>query len=234
VFESRAQQAEILDQPDCDPLSAEKSYRFMRFVNRYGGGGGTVCKFITRYVPTGQKIKILDLGSGMCDVPLAVLSRFGRQSPWDLDFTCLEINSVAIKMAQESIRGIPSIRILHENIFSFNPDTQYDYAIGSLFFHHLSDQKITELLHKLRSFVKKGILINDLHRSPFNYATCWLAVRGSHRAVRHDALLSIQKGFTKEHLRRLLNGPANTQVHIESNWFFRISAAILFDTEQKE
>jgi hypothetical protein len=234
VFESRAQQSEILDEPDCDALSAEKSYRFMRYVNRYYGGVGTVCKFITRYVPAGRKIKILDLGSGMCDIPLAVLSRFGRQSPWNLDFTCLEINPVAIKMAHEAIGDIPSVRIISENIFSHNPQTHYDYAIGSMFFHHLSDSQIIELLNKLRSFVKKGILINDLRRSPINYAACWLAVRCSHRAVRHDALLSIRKGFTAAQLRQLLSNLDNAQVHIEPNWFFRISAAILFDTEQKE
>jgi hypothetical protein len=71
---------EFLDRPDCDPALAAASYRFMETVNARFGGIRVVRRFLAaetagRY--TGAPFRILDIGSGSCDIPLAV-SRWAR------------------------------------------------------------------------------------------------------------------------------------------------------------
>jgi hypothetical protein len=75
VFDSRATETEFLDRPDCDPTLAASSYRFMETVNCYFGGIRTVRRFLAAETAgrhAGAPLRILDIGSGSCDIPLAV------------------------------------------------------------------------------------------------------------------------------------------------------------------
>ena len=66
--------------------------------------------------------------------------------------------------------GDPNVRLLNEDIWRHRPERPYDLAIGSMFFHHLTNQQIIDLLQYLRGFVTEGVLINDLRRSLGAYA----------------------------------------------------------------
>jgi SAM-dependent methyltransferase len=230
VLETRAQELELLDQPSLDDLSAGESYRFMSKVNRYFGGTAAVRKFIQKYAKSGQVTRILDIGSGGCDIPAAVsdLLESGDQK---LEFTCIESNPFAVRMARERLDAEKrtNIKLVDVDIFGYQPQEDYDFAIGSMFFHHLSKERIIDLLDRLKRFVSKGIFINDLHRSAINYAGCMAATAFSSEVVRHDALLSIRKGFTREELELLLRQAGYGRFEIEQRWFCRITATIIFD-----
>jgi len=76
VFDSRATATEFLDRPDCDPALAAASYRFMETVNCYFGGIRTVRRFLAAETAgrhAGAPLRILDIGSGSCDIPLEQL-----------------------------------------------------------------------------------------------------------------------------------------------------------------
>ena len=91
MFDSRATATEFLDRPDCDPELAAASYRFMETVNgRFGG-----IRMVRRFLATegarrhaGGPLRVLDIGSGSCDIPLAV-SRWARAHDIPLHVTCL-------------------------------------------------------------------------------------------------------------------------------------------------
>ena len=80
MFDSRATTMEFLDRPDCDPALAAASYRFMETVNCRFGGIRVVQRFLATKTAgrhAGVPLRILDIGSGSCDIPLAV-SRWAR------------------------------------------------------------------------------------------------------------------------------------------------------------
>src|SRR4029078_4655540 len=76
-------------------------------------------------------------------------------------------------------------------------DDAFDYAISSLFFHHLTDDQIPVVLGEMSRVSRRGIVVIDLHRDfvPFiGYKILCAAFRIS-PLVRQDGLLSIRKGF---------------------------------------
>ena len=235
MFDSRATTTEFLDQPDCGPALAAASCRLMETVNRHFGGIRVVRRFLaaeTAGRPAGARLRILDIGSGSCDIPLAV-SRWARARDMRLHFTCLEKAGDMADMARGRLAraGDRAVQLIQEDVFTHQPVEPYDFAVASMCFHHFDDAGILALLQRLRGFVRDSVLINDLRRSRL----ASLAVRllmagaGTPAGVRHDALLSIRRGFKITELNALLRQLGNATVSVESARWFRIAAVIRFD-----
>ena len=232
MFDSRSTTMEFLDRPDCDPALAAASYRFMETVNCRFGGIRIVRLFLTaetagRY--TGAPLRILDIGSGSCDIPLAV-SRWARAYDIPLHFTCLEMAGHAVDIArgQLALSGNPAVQLLQEDAFTHQPAEPYDCAVASMCFHHFSDAQILTLVQRLRGFVLNSVLINDLRRSRLSSLAARLLLAGTPAGVRHDALLSIRRGFKISELSTLLRQLDSVTVSVESARWFRIAAIIRF------
>jgi len=233
MFEIRVNKPEFLDAADCDPQLASGSYRLMRLVNRFAGGTRVVKDFLAREISgcdQTRPIRILDIGSGTCDIPLAI-TKWARKKSLKIEFTCIETNETALKIASGNIKksGLDSIELKHESIFEFNCRQHFDYAIGSLFFHHFRNDQILTIIEKLRSCVSKGILINDLRRNPISFAGCSVLVCLISNDLKHDALLSIRKGFKSEELFRLLSGVEGAHVEVRNQSLSRLAAVVRFD-----
>jgi 2-polyprenyl-3-methyl-5-hydroxy-6-metoxy-1,4-benzoquinol methylase len=230
VFNLRINAPELLDSPDMEQSFAIRSYHFMSIVNRYFGGTAIVKSFIKNAAKTrdnAEPLKILDIGSGACDIPAAIC-RWANAAQINLEITCIETNPYAIKLAQENIKDYPNIKLVQEDIFSYQPDEKYDCATGSLFFHHLADEQILDLINTLRTFGCRSILINDLHRSLLCYAGCLIASLFIRSDVRHDALLSIRKGFKPAQLYELTKKVPQSSTSVQKVWFGRVYAILHF------
>ena len=238
MFDSRATATEFLDRPDCDPALAAASYRFMETVNCYFGGIRTVRRFLAAETAgrhAGAPLRILDIGSGSCDIPLAV-SRWARANGIPLHFTCLEMAGHAVDIARQQLAraGDPAVQLLQADALTHQPAEPYDYAMASMCFHHFSNAQILTLLQKLRGFVINSVLINDLRRSRLASlaARLLLAGTGAPAGVRHDALLSIRRGFKISELSTLLRQLDSVTVSVEPARWFRIAAIIRFKSGQ--
>ena len=234
MFDSRATATEFLDRPDCDPTLAAASYRFMETVNCYFGGIRTVRRFLAAETAgrhAGAPLRILDIGSGSCDIPLAV-SRWARAHGIPLHFTCLEMAGHAVDIARRQLAraGDPAVQLLQEDVLTHQPAEPYDLAVASMCFHHFSNAQILTLLQRLRGFVLNSVLINDLRRSRLASlaARLLLADTGTPAGVRHDALLSIRRGFKISELSTLLRQLDSVTVSVEPARWFRIAAIIRF------
>jgi SAM-dependent methyltransferase len=225
---------EFLDRADCDPALAAASYRFMETVNARFGGIRIVRRFLAtetagRY--TGGPFRILDIGSGSCDIPLEV-SRWAGTYDIPLHFTCLEIAGHAVDIARGQLAraGNPAVQLLQEDAFTHQPGEPYDWAVASMCFHHFSDVQILALLKRLRGFVRNSVLINDLRRSrrASLAARVLLAGTDAPAGVRHDALLSIRRGFNISELSSLLRRLDRVTVFVEPAHWFRVAAIIRF------
>ena len=232
MFDSRATAAEFLDLPDCDPALAAASYRFMETVNCRFGGIRVVRRFLAaetagRHI--GTPLRILDIGSGSCDISLA-LSRWGRTHSIPLHFTCLEMAGYAVDIARERLArvGDPAVQLLQDDAFTHQPAEPYDCAVASMCFHHFSNAQILTLLQRLRGFVINSVLINDLRRSRLASLAARLLLTGRPAELRHDALLSIRRGFTISELSTLLRQLDSVMVSVEPARWFRIAAVIRF------
>ena len=232
MFEARATETEFLDRPDCDPALAAASYRFMEAVNGRFGGIRVVQRFLSSETAgrtAGVPLRVLDIGSGSCDIPLAV-SRWACRHDIPVHFTCLEMAENAVDIARRELAqaGNPAVRLLQEDAFTHQPAEPYDCAVASMCFHHFSDTQILALMQRLRGFVLNSVLINDLRRSRLASLAAGLLLTGAPAGVRHDALLSIRRGFKLNELSTLIQDLDNVTVSVERARWFRIAAIIRF------
>ena len=133
-------------------------------------------------------LRILDIGSGSCDIPLAV-SRWARAHGIPLHFTCLEMAGHAVDIARGQLAraGDPAVQLLQEDAFTHQPAEPYDCAVASMCFHHFSNAQILTLLRRLRGFVRNSVLINDLRRSRLASLAARLLLAGTGIAGRGPA-----------------------------------------------
>ncbi len=232
MFDSRATATEFLDRPDCDPALAAASYRFMETVNCCFGGIRMVRRFLATETAgrhNGAPLRILDIGSGSCDIPLAV-SRWAGANGIPVHFTCLEKAGHAVDIARGQLAraGNPPVQLLQEDAFTHQPAEPYDCAVASMCFHHFSDAQILTLLRRLNGFVLDSVLINDLRRSPLAYLAARLLLTAMPSGVGHDALLSIRRGFKICELSTLLKQLDSVTVSVEPTPWFRVAAIIRF------
>jgi hypothetical protein len=234
MSDRRASEPEFLDDPAIDDGLATDSYRLMETVNRYFGGARVVLKFLSSEIPHSRNlspVRLLDIGAGSCDIPIQII-KWARLKNIQMHITCLEKGSHAARLARLRLDSVPcpEICLLHEDVFAHEPAEPYDYALASMSFHHLSDEEIVILLNRLRRFVTRGVLINDLRRSAVSLLMTRLFLAWGHDEVRHDAMLSIRRGFTQKELYGLLRKVEGVTVSIRPECWFRISARIGFST----
>lgn len=235
MFERRSNEVEYLDHPDCDPELSFQSYVFMEKVNQCFGGINNVRRFIRhelKGIDKSTPLRILDIGSGSCDIPVEIL-RWARDKKVPIHFTCIEKSPHAVKIAGEKIsreKDLP-IELKQEDIFSHQPSQSYDCAVASMCFHHFEDEKILALMEQLRGYVHKSVLINDLRRSPFSIMGSIPLTAFSVEGVRHDARLSVRRGFKTRELRRILTQLDNVSVSVKAAWLFRVCAVVRFEGE---
>ena len=232
MLEQRARGSELLDRPDADPRLVERSYRLMRSANRAGGGIRIVRRFLERELATSTRkgvVRVLDIGSGDCDIPLAV-AQWAKERGYDVAFTCLDHDAKAFEIAQEAIKrgGCDTVRLEKADVFSYRPAHDFDYAIASMCFHHFTNEQIGGLIERLRGFVRTALLINDLHRCLLNDLACRVRVLPEDREIRHDALLSIRRGFKPAGLAHILREHDPAAV-VRRAWFCRLAGVVRFD-----
>lgn len=205
----------------------------MAAVNRLFGGIRTVRRFVAdeaKTIPPGRPLRVLDIGSGICDIPIAVC-RWARRRGLDVDFTCLEISPHVAGIANQRIAraGLADrVRLVQEDAFAHRPAQPYDCAAGSMFFHHLADEAILRLVSHLRTCVRHSVLISDLGRNRPDYIGAWFLTRPLSPEVRYDALLSIRRSFKSFELERLLRQLPNAAVQASPAWLFRVKAIVRF------
>jgi hypothetical protein len=236
MLKERARGEEFLDRPDSDPRLTQESFRFIKFVNHAGGGIRVVRKFLERELaklPAGQTVKILDLGGGDCEIPLAV-TQWAMGHGYNVQFTCTDHNPQVLAMAQESIARAhcEAIRLEQTDIFTYQPAEQFDYALGSMVFHHFTAEEIDRLITHLRGFVRRALLINDLHRCALNYAVAAILTARVDPELRHDALLSIRRGFKPAELTGMLSKHDPAPV-VRRAWFCRVAGVVRFDRKEE-
>ena len=76
-------------------------------------------------------------------------------------------------------------------------DGTFDVVMGSLFFHHLSDDLCVRALRNMWRVSRGLVLVNDLHRHPVAYMSIRVLTSGFSKSVmvRHDGPVSVLRAF---------------------------------------
>ena len=224
-FKWRSSKLELLDDPMLPSADLFRNLTELHLINRLLGGYKVLLKGLKILLSDSKTatVRILDLGSG-CGDSLAVLHKM-LYPKYRLELTGVDLKSDCIRYAKHRHKQyqINFIESNYRDLIMQESNSPFDIITASLFCHHLTDEDLVELLIWLHQNARLGFVINDLHRHWFAY----YAIKGLTKLfsksylVKHDAPLSVLRGFQKKELQALLKKAGIQKYHIQWCWAFR-------------
>ena len=196
--------AELLDDPAADPVTVAQSLRNIARANRWFGGAAAVRFGLDRtlgHLSPGQSISLLDLGTGLGDLP-SVARQWGARRGIAILPIGLELNRVAAGLA--SARGVPTAVACAGT--PPIPDKRIDVVLVSQLAHHLSSDSIVQLFRTCDRLARRAVIVADLRRHAFAATSFRLGGRllGFDPVTLTDGVTSIRRGFSRRDLLDLM------------------------------
>jgi 2-polyprenyl-3-methyl-5-hydroxy-6-metoxy-1,4-benzoquinol methylase len=159
------------------------------------------------------------VGCGAGDVAVALV-RWGRRKGYHLQVDAIDKHAHTVDLARRRCRNYPEISVSHQDVFHPN-GRKHDYVHASQFLHHFPNGEIVSVVNHLVGLSRCKLVINDLVRAPLHYLSAWAFTLLASPVSKHDARLSIRKGFKIDELRELLASGGCGDFIIERHFFFR-------------
>jgi len=168
-----------------------------------------------------DRLSILDIGAGSGDVNRLLLSWAARRGI-AMNITLVDIHPQTCAAAAEYYQHEPRVQIVCADVMHLGVRVA-DIVTTALFAHHFSVEQLPGMFVALARAARIGVVVNDLHRHRLAWLGIWAATRvlSRNRMIRHDAPLSVQRGFRAEDLRQLRAAPGLSQLTYTWRPFFR-------------
>jgi ubiquinone/menaquinone biosynthesis C-methylase UbiE len=207
VFAIRSNEPERIDTGDYTPDEYRTFLGEIAFINRYFGDKRALEKTLLSEIESSdlREFSVLDVGCGSGEL-LRIIADFAAATERSARLTGLDLNPISSTTTKELSQDFASIATVQGDAMRLPfDDGAFDFAISSLFFHHLTDPQIVEVLREMSRVSRRGVVVIDLHRDPVAYVGYKLlcVVFRISELVRHDGSLSIKKGFKRGELSAL-------------------------------
>ena len=217
---------ELMDDPKVSGKMLARVLEDINRANRLLKGNKPTIEAVDRLFQEYPKesYTILDVGCGDGTM-LREVVKWGRNKGYELDCIGVDLSEKALRIAVKKSVDFPEIRYELQDILEDTLGVNFgcDILLCSLTMHHLYDEHIPPFLNRFTKLARIGVVINDLQRSVFAYYLfkMFSIIFIKTKIARHDGLVSIQSGFTKEELTRFSKKITNAQHHIQWKWAFR-------------
>lgn len=195
-----------MDQPDVDPAQLRRGLVFIRRINALLGYTRATIYHLDRFARRswrrGQRIDIIDLATGSADVPRAIL-RWADRRGYDVRIVAVDRHPQTARTAAAGPDD-PRLRIVQADVFDLPFEAgSFDYALSSMFLHHLDDDPAIAFLRIMNRLARRGIIIADLLRHLRAYLWISLFTWFASPMLRHDARTSVAQAFRKSEILAL-------------------------------
>lgn len=221
MFDKRLNTPERIDTGDYTLEEYETFLREIAFINRYLGDGRALKMTLLRDIEKLdlREFSVLDVGCGSGEL-LRMIAEFAGRTDRKAFLTGIDLNPISSSVTRSESLSFPEIVSVRGDALQLPfADAAFDFAISSLFFHHLTHQQIITVLNEMSRISTRGIIIIDLHRDPISYVAykIFCYVFRISPLVKEDGLLSIRKGFRLGELKELaaaagINSPNLSQI----------------------
>jgi len=214
---------ELLDDPAADPEVVTASLRNIARANRWFGGSAAMRRGLARALrglSPGTTVTLLDLGTGLGDLPRAAV-RWAARRGVRLVPVGLERSPVAARLAAAG--GVPCV-VACAGLTPLR-NRSVDVVLVSQVAHHLSDQSAVRLFRECDRVARQAVVVADLRRGRLGPLAFWVGAR----ALRFDpvtvadGMTSIRRGYTPAQLRGLLRA-AGVHATVERRPGYRLVA----------
>lgn len=225
-FSKRSEGIEIMDDLNCSGEVVDQTLRELEVINTWLGGNQVTINGIAKlfkHIYPSKEITIIDVGCGGGDM-LRLIDRWAKKKNKKVKLIGIDANATIIAFAKENLKDLSHIELKTIDIFSEEfQSLKCDIVIGTLFFHHFSQQQLCSFFNKLREQVGVGMVINDIHRHPLAYHSIKMltSLFSKSAMVKFDAPLSVLRAFTNSELKEILSSAGIQDYTIQWKWAFR-------------
>ena len=222
LIPKRRRGAEILDDPSVDPAIRERSIADVTRSNTLlGGRRAAVAAFASIQSSLGDHATVLDVGTGLADIPdrvRDVAAANGR--------TVLSIGVDEAWSLLDADRSRLDAGVCANALSLPFRDHSVDVVMCSQILHHFDDIGADAFLREMNRVARRAVIISDLRRSWIAAGGFWLVSfpLRFHRVTRHDGVLSVLRGFTASELQRLIQAATGVAPVVERRLGWRLSA----------
>lgn len=193
---------ELMDDPHCDPVRLERTYRQFAVVNRLLSGWRRI--YVRRIRPLldpERPTTLLDVGFGGGDVARA-LAGWARRDGLALRITAVDPDERAVARVRPGDGdGVRYERATSADVLARGEE--FDVVVSNHLLHHLDADELAGLLRDSASIARRLVVHNDLARGRAGYAF-WAAVTlplARTSFLHTDGLLSIRRSYRRAELQ---------------------------------
>lgn len=195
-----------MDDPALGGAELLFALRELRLINGLLGAARPTIEGVARLWRAAGRpsaLSVLDVGAGSGDGCRALLHWADRQGV-EVGITLLDMHAETCAEAARLFDGEPRVRVRQGDMLAL-PTGAADVVTASLVLHHIPQARLGAALQTLARAARLGVVANDLRRS----AAAWLGIRAGtallsrNRMIRHDAPLSVARGFRADDLEAL-------------------------------
>ncbi len=196
-FAKRWVGAELMDDPACDERMLFRTLDQFVYINRLVSRYRSI---LARYVlrdmarEPGRAYRLLDLGSGGCDIARWLLRAAARRR---LNVDVIAVDSDPRAVAYARARGTPAgLKIEQADLLEMDRFGPAEYVFCNHVLHHLPDELLPRAIGLMDRTATRAWIASDLLRSSWSYAAFHLLspfLRDSFSF--EDGKRSIRRGF---------------------------------------
>jgi SAM-dependent methyltransferase len=218
---------ELLDDPTADSGLALRSLRDVALANLFFGGRLVVLRAFQPIfdewsrTPQTSPRTVLDLGTGLADIPAAVV-RAGQRRGIAVQSLGLERTASLARAANEQCHTA----LVGDAMQLPFADASVDVVMCSQVLHHFDGEPAHQLLRECTRVARHAVIVADLRRSWLAVGGLWSGsfVLGFHPVSRHDGMLSVLRGYTARELATLVHHATGCTPLVRRSLGFRLSA----------
>jgi ubiquinone/menaquinone biosynthesis C-methylase UbiE len=204
-MDRRQRAVEWMDEPTVDAQLLNKSLRYIRTLNSLLGYTRSTLSHFDHFSKSwrpGQTITVLDVATGSADVPQALVA-WGDQHGFNIHVTAIDLHDRTIQLAANR-KLDPRIELVRANAAELPFDAgSFDYAMTSMFLHHIDEPTILQVLHEMDRVARRGVVAADVLRERFALIWIHLFTLTANPIVRHDAIVSVKQALTRDEILSL-------------------------------
>jgi len=203
--------AELLDDPHAEPAAVRAQLADIARLNRLFGGTRAIVDALEPFFQAGtgdwgrgkgpERWTLLDVGTGGGDIPCAAAT-CARRYGIALSLVGIERIPAAARLARAA--GLTAV-LADGGALPLGPGT-VDVVIASQVLHHLPRELAVRWIASFDRVARRAVVLADLRRSRLAMAGVWMASLGLgfRRQTRHDAVLSLRRGYTRREFNAML------------------------------
>lgn len=196
---------------------ADRNLRDIARINRWFGGHHALLRMMRDLATPDEHFSVLDVGAGSGDMGLCLTGHFPNAKVISLDHR------------PSHLRNAPSPRVVADALELPFPTGSFDFVLCSSVLHHFPDDRVIDMIARLRLFARRALLLLDLERHPVPYHFLPMTKRVFDWCplTVHDGPMSVAAAFRVEELASMAHAAGATVLAAQRHWpWFRISVVV--------